>query len=99
TNHLYPLSLPDALPICRYSGDTAEHNAVRNNAGLFDISHMGEIRVSGPQAGEALDYALVGHASAIKPGRARYTMICNAEGGVLRSEEHTSELQSRENLV
>src|SRR5690606_39090987 len=54
-----------------------------NNAGLFDISHMGEIRVSGPQAGEALDYALVGHASAIKPGRARYTMICNAEGGVL----------------
>ncbi|KEI44510.1 glycine cleavage system aminomethyltransferase GcvT [Saccharopolyspora rectivirgula] len=70
------------MPV-RYSGDTAEHNAVRNNAGLFDISHMGEIRVSGPQAGEALDYALVGHASAIKPGRARYTMICNAEGGVL----------------
>ncbi|TDD35240.1 glycine cleavage system aminomethyltransferase GcvT [Saccharopolyspora elongata] len=67
----------------RYSGDTAEHNAVRTGAGLFDLTHMGEIRISGPQAAEALDYALVANASAIKPGRARYTMICNAAGGVL----------------
>lgn len=67
----------------RYSGDTAEHNAVRNGAGLFDLTHMGEIRISGPQAAEALDYALVANASAIKPGRARYTMICNSTGGVL----------------
>ncbi|GAA0520858.1 aminomethyltransferase [Saccharopolyspora subtropica] len=67
----------------RYRGDTAEHNAVRTAAGLFDLSHMGEIRITGPQAAEALDYALVAHASAIRPGRARYTMICNAEGGVL----------------
>ena len=66
----------------RYSGDTAEHNAVRGAAGLFDLTHMGEIRISGPQAAEALDYALVANASAIKPGRARYTMLCNAEGGV-----------------
>jgi glycine cleavage system T protein (aminomethyltransferase) len=67
----------------RYSGDTAEHNAVRNAAGLFDLTHMGEIRISGPQAAAALDYALVANASAIKSGRARYTMICNADGGVL----------------
>jgi aminomethyltransferase len=67
----------------RYTGDTAEHVAVRERAGLFDLSHMGEIRISGPQAAQALDYALVGAASAIKVGRARYTMICNAEGGVL----------------
>ncbi|SDW44618.1 aminomethyltransferase [Saccharopolyspora shandongensis] len=67
----------------RYSGDTAEHNAVRTGAGLFDLTHMGEIRISGPQAAEALDYALVANASSIKPGRARYTMICNAAGGVL----------------
>ena len=67
----------------RYSGDAAEHNAVRGAAGLFDLTHMGEIRISGPQAAEALDYALVANASAIKPGRARYTMLCNAEGGVL----------------
>ncbi len=67
----------------RYTGDTAEHNAVRESAGLFDLTHMGEIRISGPQAGEALDYALLAHASAIKVGRARYTMICDASGGVL----------------
>lgn len=67
----------------RYSGDTAEHNAVRTSAGLFDLTHMGEILISGPQAAEALDYALVANASAITPGRARYTMICNDSGGVL----------------
>ncbi len=67
----------------RYSGDTAEHNAVRNAAGLFDLTHMGEIVIRGPRADEALDYALVAFASKIKVGRARYTMICNAEGGVL----------------
>jgi aminomethyltransferase len=56
---------------------------VRHAAGLFDLSHMGEILVTGPQAGPALDYALVGHLSVLRPGRARYTMICAADGGVL----------------
>ncbi|MFI6319694.1 glycine cleavage system aminomethyltransferase GcvT [Nonomuraea sp. NPDC050556] len=67
----------------RYGSESAEHNAVRTAAGLFDLSHMGEIFVTGPQAGEALDYALVGHLSALAPGRARYTMIVNEAGGVL----------------
>ncbi|NUR83815.1 MAG: glycine cleavage system aminomethyltransferase GcvT [Nonomuraea sp.] len=67
----------------RYGSESAEHNAVRQAAGLFDLSHMGEIFVTGPGAGEALDYALVGHLSALAPGRARYTMIVNSEGGVL----------------
>ncbi|MER7080499.1 aminomethyltransferase [Saccharopolyspora kobensis] len=67
----------------RYSGDIAEHNAVRTAAGLFDLTHMGEIRISGPEAAAALDHALVANATAITPGRARYTMICNAAGGVL----------------
>ncbi len=67
----------------RYSGDIAEHNAVRNTAGLFDLTHMGEIRITGPQAAAALDYALLTNATAITPGRARYTMLCDAEGGVL----------------
>ena len=44
---------------------------------------MGEITLTGPQAGEALDYALVGNLSALAVGRARYTMICDADGGVL----------------
>src|SRR5215470_12986139 len=67
----------------RYRSETAEHQAVRNAAGLFDLSHMGEIAVTGPGAAAALDYALVGHLSALKPGRARYTMICAPDGGVL----------------
>jgi glycine cleavage system T protein len=72
--HLMPL---------RYGSETAEHLAVRTSAGLFDLSHMGEIFVSGPQAAEALDYSLVGNLSALALGRARYTMICEAAGGVL----------------
>jgi aminomethyltransferase len=67
----------------RYASETAEHQAVRRAAGLFDLSHMGEIAVTGPEAGAALDYALVGHLSALRPGRARYTMICAEDGGVL----------------
>ena len=67
----------------RYASETAEHNAVRTAAGLFDLSHMGEIFVTGPGAAAALDYALTGHLSAVAAGRARYTMICAPDGGVL----------------
>ena len=67
----------------RYRSEIAEHQAVRNAAGLFDLSHMGEIAVTGPGAAGALDYALVGNMSALAPGRARYTMICAPDGGVL----------------
>jgi aminomethyltransferase len=67
----------------RYRGEISEHQAVRNAAGLFDLSHMGEIAVAGPGAAAALDYALTGHLSALAPGRARYTMICAPDGGVL----------------
>jgi aminomethyltransferase len=67
----------------RYMSETAEHNAVRSSAGLFDLSHMGEIAVTGPGAGAALDYAVCGWPSALAPGRARYTMLCAEDGGVL----------------
>jgi aminomethyltransferase len=67
----------------RYASETAEHQAVRHAAGLFDLSHMGEILVTGPDAGAALDYALTGHLSIVPVGRARYTMICAPDGGVL----------------
>jgi glycine cleavage system T protein (aminomethyltransferase) len=67
----------------RYRSEIAEHRAVRGAAGLFDLSHMGEIVVSGPGAAAALDYALTGHMSELKPGRARYTMICAPDGGIL----------------
>ncbi|MFG1809747.1 glycine cleavage system aminomethyltransferase GcvT [Streptomyces sp. NPDC049040] len=67
----------------RYRSERDEHQAVRTRAGLFDLSHMGEITVTGPQAGQALDYALVGHLSAMAVGKARYTMICAPDGGIL----------------
>ncbi len=67
----------------RYGSETAEHNAVRTAAGIFDLSHMGEVAVSGPAAAATLDYALTGAPSALQPGRARYTMICAPDGGVL----------------
>jgi aminomethyltransferase len=67
----------------RYGSETAEHNAVRTDAALFDLSHMGEIAVTGPGAGEALDYALTGWPSKLAPGRARYTMLCAPDGGIL----------------
>ncbi|MGK5550386.1 glycine cleavage system aminomethyltransferase GcvT [Actinomadura kijaniata] len=67
----------------RYSSETAEHRAVRTAAGLFDLSHMGEIFVSGPRAAAALDHALVGNISPMAVGKARYTMICAHDGGVL----------------
>jgi aminomethyltransferase len=67
----------------RYSSEMAEHQSVRQRAGLFDLSHMGEILVTGPAAGAALDYALAGYLSTLVPGRARYTLICAPDGGVL----------------
>ncbi|WP_308311511.1 glycine cleavage system aminomethyltransferase GcvT [Streptomyces malaysiensis] len=67
----------------RYGSERDEHTAVRTRAGLFDLSHMGEISLIGPRAGQALDHALVGRLSALAVGRARYTMICDTEGGIL----------------
>lgn len=67
----------------KYGSELAEHRAVRATAGLFDLSHMGEVRVTGPQAGALLDFALVGKLSAIKVGKAKYSLICAADGGII----------------
>ena len=67
----------------RYSSELAEHHAVRTAVGLFDLSHMGEIDVSGPDAAALLDYALVGELSKVTVGRAKYSLICDVEGGVI----------------
>lgn len=71
-----------SMPL-RYSGDLAEHRAVRTGAGLFDLSHMAQLDVSGPQAAQALDYALVSEVSRLKVGRARYTMLVRGDGGIV----------------
>ncbi len=67
----------------RYTSDLAEHTAVRTGVGLFDLSHMGEIEVTGAGAGAFLDRALVGHLSALRVLGARYTMIVAEDGGVV----------------
>ncbi|WP_405776952.1 glycine cleavage system aminomethyltransferase GcvT [Streptomyces sp. NBC_00859] len=67
----------------RYGSERDEHIAVRTRAGLFDLSHMGEITVSGPDAVKLLDHALVGNIGTVGNGRARYTMICQEDGGIL----------------
>jgi aminomethyltransferase len=70
------------MPV-RYSSDLVEHHAVRTKSGLFDLSHMGEIVVVGPEADAALDYALAGRLSAIALGQAKYTLLLARDGGVI----------------
>ena len=67
----------------RYTSDLAEHRAVREAAGLFDLSHMGNIEVTGPDAAAFLDHALVGWISKVRLMGARYSMICAEDGSVL----------------
>jgi aminomethyltransferase len=70
------------MPV-RYSSDLAEHHAVRNSAGIFDLSHMGEIVLIGPGSGDALDYALAGRLSAIEMGQAKYSLLLAEDGGII----------------
>jgi aminomethyltransferase len=70
------------MPV-RYSSDLAEHHAVRNAAGIFDLSHMGEIVLLGPESGAALDSALAGKLSAIEIGQAKYSLLLAEDGGII----------------
>lgn len=70
------------MPV-RYGSDLAEHKAVRESAGIFDLSHMGEIHLRGPEAGAALDYAFAGKLSNMAIGRAKYSLLLSPEGGVI----------------
>src|SRR6478672_11971472 len=70
------------MPV-QYTGILEEHRAVRERAGIFDLSHMGELFVEGPEAGEALAYALVTNPPALAIGRAHYSMIVAPDGGIL----------------
>jgi aminomethyltransferase len=67
----------------KYGSELAEHRAVRAAAGLFDLSHMGEIRVTGPDAGTFLNTALVGNLAVVAVGKAKYSLICTSEGGII----------------
>lgn len=68
------------LPV-QYSGVIAEHMAVREKCGLFDVSHMGEILLKGPNAKENLNHLLTNDYTEMAPGAARYSPMCNENGG------------------
>lgn len=70
------------MPV-RYSSDLAEHHAVRDAAGVFDLSHMAEIGVQGPDAVPYLDAALAGSFGAMPVGRAKYSLLLTPDGGIL----------------
>ncbi|NUP28801.1 MAG: glycine cleavage system aminomethyltransferase GcvT [Nocardia sp.] len=66
-----------------YAGTVAEHTAVRQTVGLFDVSHLGKATVRGPGAAEFVNSALTNDLGRIGPGRAQYTLCCTADGGVI----------------
>jgi aminomethyltransferase len=70
------------MPV-QYSSILDEHRAVRERVGLFDLSHMGEVWVSGPGAATGLGAALVSDPSRLAEGRAHYSMICADDGGII----------------
>jgi aminomethyltransferase len=70
------------MPV-QYTSITDEHLAVRNAAGIFDISHMGEVTVSGAGAAEFLNRTLTNDIRKLKPGEGQYTLMCNERGGVI----------------
>jgi aminomethyltransferase len=70
------------MPV-QYTSILDEHRAVRERAGLFDLSHMGELFVEGSESGAGLASALVTDPRTLKVGRAHYSMICQADGGII----------------
>ncbi|HWT90652.1 MAG TPA: glycine cleavage system aminomethyltransferase GcvT [Solirubrobacterales bacterium] len=70
------------MPV-QYEGIREEHSAVRRHAGMFDVSHMGEVEVEGPDALAFLQRVLSNDVARITPGGAQYSCLCNEEGGVL----------------
>ena len=71
-----------SMPV-QFSGITAEHQAVRQQVGVFDISHMGQFIVSGVGAAEALESLLTNRVGKLQPGGGQYTLMLNEAGGVI----------------
>jgi aminomethyltransferase len=66
-----------------YKGIVAEHNAVRENIGMFDVSHMGEVFVEGPNALDFVQKITVNDASGLTQGQAQYSAMCKPDGGIV----------------
>jgi len=70
------------MPV-QYEGVIPEHRAVRTDAGVFDVSHMGEVEVEGPRATELLQGLLSNDLDRLAPGQAQYTLLTNEQGGIV----------------
>ena len=70
------------MPV-QYEGVIPEHRAVRTDAGVFDVSHMGELEVEGPHARELLQGMLSNDLDKLAPGQAQYTLLTNEDGGII----------------
>jgi aminomethyltransferase len=70
------------MPV-QYAGVIPEHRAVRSDAGVFDVSHMGELEVEGPRAHELLQSLLSNDLDKVEPGGAQYTLLTNDRGGII----------------
>ena len=70
------------MPV-QYSGIVDEHHTVRQRAGLFDVSHMGEIELRGPRAMEACQALTVNDVTRLRDGQAQYSLLCHPDGGVV----------------
>ena len=92
------------MPV-RYSGDVREHRCVREKAGVFDISHMGEFFVSGPGALEFLNHIVTNDLAAVAPGQAMYSPMCRPGGGIVddlliyRSHDHFMVVVNASNIA
>ena len=75
SGYLMPINYPDGIK--------NEYNAVRNNVGMFDVSHMGVFKVSGKKSMEFLNNILSNDITALKDGRAMYSLLCNNNGGII----------------
>jgi len=71
------------MPIQYTDGIRAEHEAVRTRAGVFDVSHMGQVQTSGPDAEAFLQHVLSNDVAKMAIGGAQYSMLCNDDGGLL----------------
>ena len=67
----------------QYTGVVAEHTAVRTSAGIFDVSHLGKLRVAGPRAQGALQHALTADIAALEPGHATYSLVLTDDAGCI----------------
>jgi aminomethyltransferase len=70
------------MPV-QYAGVIAEHKAVRTGAGVFDVSHMGELEIEGPTARDLLQATLSNDVDRLEPGDAQYTLVTNENGGIV----------------